>query len=793
MIKEKVHLPLESDIKKVLKFDSKKLPSFPQAAAKLLEMTKDEETSLSDLAKLVETDPGISATVLKLANSAYYGLKSRITTISDAVVYLGFDEIKKLAMGMAVFKTLFSSGKTRAFDRLFFWRHCLSVAVLSMEIARETGYPNPEEAYVGGLLHDIGKIFFDTQGRADYGEFIASLSDTSVPIIEEERKIMGMGHDNVGAFYCSLWELPERLLLAAKYHHQRFAHLDFSGEEQQLIAIVSLADFFCWTQGIGSFDMVRPPVLTPEVEAAVDLDTIDIIKIINNMNREMENISEFYQFVFPTSSELHENLLWANLKLGDVNTKYYYYGDNPPETADTEYGEAPPASPDITLELGKPLAKARTVKETLDIVMYQIGDIFKPMHWSLLLKDQKTGDMNFTLVVGPNKEKLQGKRLKKGEGIAGHIMETGEPTIVEDVAKDDRFSIRVDKFTGFKTHSIVGVPLKTGDKIFGVIELVNKISGDNFTETELGILSSIGEYAAIAIERSYYNQSLTKIAMVDSLTGLKNRWSFEHTFSNRSAMESRYGPRISMLMISIKEFRRVTDEKGYKQGEKILVKLGAVLKKTLRKVDDVFRYEGDIFIALLPDTDRESADLAVQRIVHNLDAEAFREDEIPFSLSVSVRTVKTEDASELLAFVKENLSQKRADKEKAPLEQMENNLQSVLEKEREAEAESLKTHTKKTFRKKFQLAGEYRHVRSREFGPFSVEHLSLQGIRFTVRKAYHSIKENDFLDINFTLDNKKQSEIKRRLLVKTVKDKLIEGDFYNPPPFDSDLGFYLMR
>lgn len=200
----KIDHPSASEIKNVLKLDSKKLPSFPQVAAKLMEVSRDENASLADLSKIVETDPGISVRVLEIVNSALYGLGRKITALSEAVVFLGLDEIKKVAIGMTVFEKMFKSGKAKEFDRLLFWRHCISVAVLSMEIARETGYPDPEEAYIAGLLHDIGKVFMDIQGRMDYGQFIQELSNSTDPAIERERSIIGMGHDDIGGFLCRM-------------------------------------------------------------------------------------------------------------------------------------------------------------------------------------------------------------------------------------------------------------------------------------------------------------------------------------------------------------------------------------------------------------------------------------------------------------------------------------------------------------------------------------------------------------------------------------------------------------
>ena len=104
---DKLNLPSQSDIQAVLTLDRDTLPSFPQVAAKLLEVSKDGSASLEEVAKIVETDPGISIRVLELVNSAFYGLTRKITTLPDAVVILGLDEIKKLALGMAIFEKIF--------------------------------------------------------------------------------------------------------------------------------------------------------------------------------------------------------------------------------------------------------------------------------------------------------------------------------------------------------------------------------------------------------------------------------------------------------------------------------------------------------------------------------------------------------------------------------------------------------------------------------------------------------------------------------------------------------------
>ncbi len=783
-MENQLNLPSEADIKSILTLNDKKLPSFPQVAVKLLEASKNGTASLGDLSKILETDPGISARVLEIVNSAFYGIGRQVTKLSDAVTLLGLDEIKKIALEMTVFEKMFKSGRASRFDRLLFWRHSLSVAVLSLEIAKKTGYPDPEEAYIAGLLHDVGKIFLDIHGKKDYGEFIQELSTSSELIIEKERSSLGLGHDDIGAFFCSLWKLPEKLVLAVKYHHQSFEHLGLTQQDKQLISIVSLSNFLCWTQGIGSFDFIRPPILPPEVETTIDLEKIDIVSCILNMNKEIEKISEFYQFVFPSASQLKENMLWANLKLSKANTRYYYQKDPFNQIQKT-------TSTLDTLEIGKPLAKAKTIKEVLDIVMYQVGKIFQPLHWSILLKDPKTEEMVFSLVVGANKEKLQGAKLPKGEGIAGHIMKTCESLIIKDVEKDNRFSIRVDKYTKFKTQSIIGTPLKTGDKCFGVIELINRIDEAPFGADDLELLSSIAEYAAIAIERSYYNQALTNIATKDSLTGLKNRWSFEHALSNKKTLLKQNGSIFTMMIITTHSIQKMDETHNHPTKDELLKEITRVLMKTKRIKDSLFRYGEDTFIMLLPFVYDDDAEIAKHRFQKELSKTMSEKVQIPVKIDISPHTVSATDPGLLKTKVPNFLSKSKETKDEDAVGRMEDNIQPLFEQENKKNAAAKEEDKSVFFGKSVSLKGKFSHLKTGESGHIEVEMVSLESIGFRVAKS-HRIRINDFIDIQFFLDDINTSLVKRRSVIKGIKGNYIKADFYNPPPFAKNLGFYVL-
>ncbi|MBU2481693.1 MAG: HDOD domain-containing protein, partial [Proteobacteria bacterium] len=725
---------------------------------------------------------------LEIVNSAMYGLKSKITVLSEAVVFLGLDEIKKLSIGMTVFEKIFKTGKNRRFDRLLFWRHSLCVAVLSMEIAREIGYPNPEEAYISGLLHDVGKIFMDIQGKTDYGEFIDGLSKSSDLVIERERSVIGLGHDDIGAFFASLWKLPEKLVLAIKYHHQPFEHVGLDPQETMLVSIVSLANFLCWTQGMGSFDFIRPPILPPEVEKTIPAERINIIKCLQNMNQEVENISQFYQFVFPSASELRENLLWANLKLSKANTRYYYHEEPRLEKTSPESDDNLPF--DVTLELGKPLARAKNIKEVLDIVMYQVGCIFQPLHWSIILKNAKTSDMVFSVVVGENKEKLQGAILPKGEGIAGYIMETGESVIIEDVTKDKRFSNRVDKYSGFTTQSIIGTPLKTEDKVFGVIELINRINNDCFSSQDLKILSSIAEYAAIAIERSYYNQALATLATKDTLTGLKNKWSFDKAVSNKDDVLKRFGTVFSMLIIEVDQYTKVLEDNGNGACDEIIKDLADVLSRTKRHKDEIFRYGEDTFIILLPLTYSDGAKEARHRILKAYAIEATQQNKTPARITITAHTINPGEITQMKQMVKTRLAKSTSQEEDEDTAgEIQDHLQPLVAEQYKTKAEPIEDKT--VVGKTVSLGGEFVRLKTRESGHMQIEKLSLSFIGFRISKS-HRIQVNDFLDIQFPLNDINKSLIQRRVVVREIKGNYIFADFYNPPPYAKQLGFFLM-
>lgn len=334
------------------------------------------------------------------------------------------------------------------------------------------------------------------------------------------------------------------------------------------------------------------------------------------------------------------------------------------------------------IEIGKAISRSHTIEDTLDQVMQQIGDIFAPKYWSLLLKEQESNKLKFAVAIGEGSEKLLGKTLLPDEGIAGWIASHKEAVLIDDVQKDTRFSSRVDGFTGLETKSIIGVPLVSGETVFGVIELINKMDGKPFTDFELKILTTIADFAAIAIEKAYFYRVLQKLASSDSLTGLHNKNSFDSFLNIELQLKERYNTPSSLLIINIDNFRILNDTWGHEAGDNVLQTLAKILKQATREVDKACRYNGDEFIVILPNTKEEQALILKQRIQDMLDYENTLLKTPRFHATMAVYSLTSSDKSTVMGLLDAALMAEKTRKEQADLANVAKHLNEMLYEER---------------------------------------------------------------------------------------------------------------
>jgi diguanylate cyclase (GGDEF)-like protein len=268
-------------------------------------------------------------------------------------------------------------------------------------------------------------------------------------------------------------------------------------------------------------------------------------------------------------------------------------------------------------EVGKALTSTLDLSEVLQTIMEKISSFFRPDTWSLLMVDDETGDLYFEIAIGEGAEALRHVRLKKSEGIAGWVATRGEPLVVPNVAADPRFAPRLDEITKFQTRSVVCVPVRGREKVLGVIELINYVAELKLSEDDLFRLQALADYAAIAIENARYVQRIHELTITDDCTKLYNSRHLHSILDAEVYRSTRYQYEFSLIFIDLDYFKTVNDKYGHLVGSKLLSELGQLIKGHLRLIDFGFRYGGDEFVILLPQTPKRSA-INVARRLHQL-------------------------------------------------------------------------------------------------------------------------------------------------------------------------------
>lgn len=275
-------------------------------------------------------------------------------------------------------------------------------------------------------------------------------------------------------------------------------------------------------------------------------------------------------------------------------------------------------------EIGKTITSTLDLKEVLQIIMDRIQELLRPQNWSLLLVDENRDELFFEIVVGESADALKEFRVKMGEGVAGWVAQTGTPLFVPDAKRDPRFFSKIDEIIGFNTHCILCAPLKSKGKVLGVIELVNDGSAGKFRQDDLFLLSTLADYAAIAIENARYFQKIQELTITDDVTGLFNSRFLYQAIESEIKRSKRYKKQLSLIFIDIDFFKHVNDGHGHLAGSRLLREVGDVFRQSLRNVDIVTRYGGDEFVIILPETKKDVGVLTAKRIREALNEHRFQ-------------------------------------------------------------------------------------------------------------------------------------------------------------------------
>jgi len=263
------------------------LPALPTVVAELLASFGNEDVDIALLAQQISHDQALTARLLRVANSSFYGLQSRISTINEAVVVLGFRAVRSMVLAVGV-SGVFRPEHCPGFDPHAYVRHSVGVGLAARALAQATGR-NPELAFTGGILHDIGELMLATCFPEQYAKVLAYRAQHDCTLVEAERDIIGLDHAVVGGLLADTWRFPASLRSAVAEHHAPSA-----ATADSLADLTHLADGVAHALGLAKTDSEMVMPVDQTAWQRLGMDSEKIARILPQVMKEMDETCQAF-------------------------------------------------------------------------------------------------------------------------------------------------------------------------------------------------------------------------------------------------------------------------------------------------------------------------------------------------------------------------------------------------------------------------------------------------------------------------------------------------------------------
>ncbi|MDH5719254.1 MAG: HDOD domain-containing protein [Spirochaetia bacterium] len=270
------------------------LPFQPHVLAKILQLNNNTEMNFKDLDNLIRADQNMTTLILKVANSSFYSRGNEISNLQQAIGMIGFKTVIAFATAGAA-KKIFESGNYSRFKR-YVWEHCIVTATIARAIAQKFDKELIEESFIGGLLHDIGKVILNIVDRHKFIEVIHLVEDNAIEFLEAEQYLFETNHAKVGATCIENWNLPHVFKTIAEYHEAPLGASEngLSEKEKALLYIISYANYIAKKNGFGNY-LADKEYDFSKVREFLRLTDEDILLFEENYG-EIIKEDQFYKF-----------------------------------------------------------------------------------------------------------------------------------------------------------------------------------------------------------------------------------------------------------------------------------------------------------------------------------------------------------------------------------------------------------------------------------------------------------------------------------------------------------------
>ncbi len=270
------------------------IPSLPEVVNRIIQLLATPGTPASEIATLVSYDPGLTSKVLRMVNSAAYGVQRQVSSIQHGIMILGFNTVRGLVLSASIFK-LFEKqkGKAIGLDHQAFWEHSILTSVAARVAANRLRIPESDDAFSAGMLHDIGKMVMDVHFHGDYANVMREAKKRRLPwhgeaFLRLEESVTGTTHTGIGSYLAAKWRLPITITEVIQFHHAPWE----AEHCQPLVYLVALANELAQVQqdhlGIYQRSYFSEPILE-----YFNLEDEMVQAMLAELKAEMESVGEF--------------------------------------------------------------------------------------------------------------------------------------------------------------------------------------------------------------------------------------------------------------------------------------------------------------------------------------------------------------------------------------------------------------------------------------------------------------------------------------------------------------------